>query len=219
MAIACDRWRVPASKLLYIPNGVDVGRYGGQAGRREDALSADIRSYGAIIGTAAPLRPEKNVGRLLRVFAMLPQADCALVIAGDGVQLAQLRSLATELNIADRVYFLGHVEDVPAFLRSIDVFALSSDTEQMPNSLLQAMAAGRPIVAADVGDVHHIVAPENRALVVPKNDEGAFAMALASLMSDPARRDMLGRLNQERVKTHYSFDGMVAAYGALLGTS
>ena len=219
MAIACDRWRVPASKLLYIPNGVDVGRYGGQAGRREDALSTDIRSYGAIIGTAAPLRPEKNVGRLLRVFAMLPQADCALVIAGDGVQLAQLRSLATELNIADRVYFLGHVEDVPAFLRSIDIFALSSDTEQMPNSLLQAMAAGRPIVAADVGDVHHIVAPENRALVVPKNDEGAFAMALASLMSDPARREMLGRLNQERVKTHYSFDGMVAAYGALLGTS
>jgi glycosyltransferase involved in cell wall biosynthesis len=220
MAIAADRWRIPRSKLLHIPNGVDVSRYSGQAGKREDGLLAGTGRYETIIGTAAPLRPEKNIGRLLRAFAALEtRPDCALVIAGDGVQLTQLRSLAIELNVGDRAYFLGHVEDVPAFMRSIDIFALSSDTEQMPNSLLQAMAAGRPVAAVDVGDVRHIVAPENRPLVVPRNDEGAFALSLAALISASRRRENLGRLNQQRVKAHYSFDGMVAAYGALLGAS
>jgi glycosyltransferase involved in cell wall biosynthesis len=120
------------------------------------------------------------------------------------------------LKIADRTFFLGHVEDVPSFLRSIDIFALSSDTEQMPNSLLQAMATGRPIAAVDVGDVRYIVAPENRELVVPRDDQGALTAALAALVSDPRRREALGCLNQQRAREHYSLDGMVAAYGALL---
>lgn len=220
MTIASERWRIPASKLLYIPNGVDVSRYSGQAGKREDGFLANNGPYETIIGTVAPLRPEKNVGRLVRAFAALgPRPDCALVIAGDGVQLAQLRSLVGALKIADRTYFLGHVEDVPTFVRSVDIFALSSDTEQMPNSLLQAMAAGRPVAAVDVGDVRHIVALENRPLVVHRDDEGALTGALANLISDPQRRATLGRLNQQQVTTHYSFDSMVAAYGALLGAS
>ena len=217
LKIASDRWRVPTSKLLHIPNGVDVSRFRGQAGKREDDLLSCAGRYRTIIGTAAPLRPEKNVGRLLRAFASLdPGLNCALVIAGDGVELAELRSLAAELKIAEHTYFLGHVEDVPAFMRSIDIFALSSDTEQMPNSLLQAMAAGRPVAAVDVGDVREIVATENRPLVVTRDEEGALAAAIAALISDPQRREALGRQNQQRVKTHYSLDGMVAAYSALL---
>jgi glycosyltransferase involved in cell wall biosynthesis len=220
MTIASDRWRIPASKLLHIPNGVDISRYGGEAGKREDGSLPGTGHYDTIIGTATPLRPEKNVGRLLRAFAALPpRPDCALLIAGDGAQLAQLRSQALQMKIDDRVHFLGHVEDISAFMRSIDIFALSSDTEQMPNSLLQAMAAGRPVAAVDVGDVRHILAPENRPLVVPRDDEGAFAATLAILLADPRRREGLGRLNQLRVKAHYSFDGMVAAYEALLRAS
>jgi glycosyltransferase involved in cell wall biosynthesis len=130
-----------------------------------------------------------------------------------------LRGLAAELGIADRTAFLGHVEDVPAVLRSLDIFALSSDTEQMPNSLLQAMAAGRPVAAVGVGDVARIVAPENRPLVVPRDDQAALTAALAALAADADRRALLGRLNQERVKSHYSLDSMVAAYGALLSAA
>lgn len=220
MSIASDRWHVPAPRLLHIPNGVDVSRFGGQPGKREDGLHAQAGRYQTIIGTAAPLRPEKNIGRLLRAFAALgPRPDCAVVIAGDGVQLSQLRALAAELKIADRAHFLGHVDDMSAFMRSIDIFALSSDTEQMPNSLLQAMAAGRPVAAVDVGDVREIVAPENRPLVVPRDEEGALTAAIAAFLADPQRREALGRLNQQRVQTHYSFDGMVAAYTALLQAS
>src|SRR3546814_6853205 len=86
--------------------------------------------------------------------------ECVSVVAGDGVEGAELRRLAAQLGIAERTRFLGHVEDVPAVLRALDIFALSSDTEQMPNSLLQAMAAARPVAAVDVGDLSRLVAPE-----------------------------------------------------------
>ena len=218
MEIAADAWSIPAAKLQWIPNGVDVLRYSGEPGYRQPL--APFGPEVTVIGTVVPLRPEKNVGRLLRAFAALPDRDrCALLIAGDGVQLEMLRGLAAELGIADRTAFLGHVEDVPAVLRSLDIFALSSDTEQMPNSLLQAMAAGRPVAAVGVGDVARIVAPENRPLVVPRDDQAALTAALAALAADADRRALLGRLNQERVKSHYSLESMVAAYGALLSAA
>lgn len=218
MKVAAEAWSIPAARLVQIPNGVDLLRYGGMAGKREAFLPIAADPDVTVIGTVAPLRREKNVGRLLRAFAALPGRDrCALVIAGDGADLEMLRGLAADLGIADRTVFLGHVEDVPAVLRGIDIFALSSDTEQMPNSLLQAMAAGRPVAAVDVGDVARIVAPENRSLVVPRDEQGALTAALTSLVGDAGRREALGRLNQERVERYYSLDAMVAAYGALLG--
>ena len=223
MAIATRAWRVPASKLLHVPNGVDFARYRGVPGRRDDSFLAarglgPVERHATVIGTVAPLRPEKNVGRLLRSFATLPErTQCALVIAGDGVESGRLRALAEELKIAERTYFLGHIDDVPAALRGFDIFALSSDTEQMPNSLLQAMAAGRPVAAVDVGDVRHILAPENRPLAVPRDEEGALTHALASLCADAGRRETLGRLNQKRARDAYSLENMVAAYGTLFG--
>ena len=220
MKIAAEAWSVPAAKLLQIPNGVDFLHYSGEPGKRERSLPFAADPEVTVIGTVAPLRPEKNVGRLLRAFAALPASRrIALVIAGDGEQSAMLRGLAADLGIAERTTFLGHVEDVPAVLRGIDIFALSSDTEQMPNSLLQAMAAGRPVAAVDVGDVAHIVAQENRPFVVPRDASGALAGALAALAADAPRRRDLGQLNQERVKAHYSLEGMIAAYGALLGAA
>ena len=220
MAIASQNWRIAPSKLVHIPNGVDLSRYTGMPGEREKRGGVvATQRFGTVVGTVAPLRPEKNVGRLLRAFAKLPREQrSALVIAGDGVEFARLRRLAEDLNIADCTYFLGHVEDVPGILRSIDIFALSSDTEQMPNSLLQAMAAARPVAAVDVGDVKAIVSPENRPFIVPRDDEVALTSALASLASDPIHRAKLGRSNQEHIKAHYSLAGMVAAYRDLLSS-
>jgi L-malate glycosyltransferase len=218
MQIAAKAWSVPTEKLLQIPNGVDFLRYGGDPGRRERSFAFSADAGVTVIGTVAPLRPEKNVGRLLRAFAALPDRHrFALAIAGDGEQSGMLRGLARNLGIDGRTTFLGHVEDVPALLRGIDIFALSSDTEQMPNSLLQAMAAGRPIAAVDVGDVAAIVAPENRPFVVPRDSPSALTGALAGLAADPTRRRELGRLNQQRAKERYSLEGMLAAYSALLG--
>ena len=95
------------------------------------------------------------------------------------------------------------------------MFALSSDTEQMPNSLLQAMAAGRAVAAVDVGDVKRILSPENRAFVVPKDDEGGFANALGSLLAEADARIHLGQRNQAHVQRHYSEERMFRAYAAV----
>lgn len=216
MKIAAEAWSVPAERLQQIPNGVDLVRYGAEPGRREGVEALGLDPTTTVIGTVAPLRAEKNVARLLRAFAALPERErCSLVVAGDGAERGMLEGLAVELGIGDRSRFLGHVEDVPAVLRALDIFALSSDTEQMPNSLLQAMAAGRPVAAVDVGDVACIVAGDNRPLVVPRDAAGALTAALAALVGDPERRRALGAANRDRAAAHYSLDGMIAAYAAL----
>ena len=218
MKIASNAWSIPEGRLLRIPNGVELSRYHGKPGQREGVEMFGLDPATIVIGTVAPLRPEKNVGRLLRAFAGLTEGTaCSLLIAGTGEQSAMLEALTRELGIAGRARFLGHVEDVPAALRAMDIFALSSDTEQMPNSLLQAMAAGRPVAAVDVGDVARIVATENRSLVVPRDEEGALTGALETLVSNPERRQTLGAANQARARDQYSLDGMIAAYAALLG--
>ena len=92
---------------------------------------------------------------------------------------------------------------------------MTSDTEQMPNSLLQAMAAGRPVIATDVGDVKRMVAPENRPYIVAKTDEQGFKERLKNLLMDREKRLLLGEKNQTYARTYYGIDKMVAAYKTL----
>jgi L-malate glycosyltransferase len=165
----------------------------------------------------SPLRPEKNVGRLLRVFALLAEpCKTRLVVAGDGSEGPKLSRLAAELGIADRVLFTGRVAP-ETVLGAFDVFALSSDTEQMPNAVLEAMAASRAIAAVDVGDVKSMVSPENRVFVVPRDDAAAFAAAIAALLRDPVKRSQLGQRNRERACAAFSQEEMFAAYARLFG--
>jgi glycosyltransferase involved in cell wall biosynthesis len=206
--IARRVWRLPEERVIYLPNGVDIERFGGGegVGRRPDAL---------IVGTLAPLRPEKNIARLLRAFAALaPIPPTRLVVAGDGAERPALEGLARELGIAERVAFVGQV--LPeSVLGTFDIFALSSDTEQMPNALLEAMAAGRAVAAVDVGDVRDMVCEENRDFIVPRDDGAALVAALARLLADPARRERLGRANRERAVAEFSDRRMLAAYAGL----
>jgi L-malate glycosyltransferase len=165
-----------------------------------------------VIGTVAPLRPEKNVGRLLRVFAMLGNPPALrLVVAGDGTERGSLERLATELGIADRVIFTGRTTP-ESVLGTFDIFALSSDTEQMPNALLEAMAASRAIAAVDVGDVRSIVCEDNKEFIVARDDAPAFAAAITRLACNPQKRDALGAMNRQRVVTEYSQERMFSAY-------
>ena len=168
-----------------------------------------------VIGTVAPLRLEKNIGRLLRVFAMLEfPHPLRLIIAGDGGQRASLERLASELGIADRVIFTGQVAP-EAVLGTFDIFALSSDTEQMPNALLEAMAASRAIAAVNVGDVKKIVCEDNQEFIVDRDDAGAFAGALTRLLGDPERRRALGWANRQRAVEEFSQERMFSAYSRI----
>jgi L-malate glycosyltransferase len=211
--LARQVWKLPTESVTYLPNGVDVERFASPA---RDAIPGFIRRPGElVIGTVAPLRPEKNVGRLLRVFAMLgDRPTVRLVIAGDGVERQALERLAADLGIGGRVVFTGLVQP-ESVLGTFDVFALSSDTEQMPNALLEAMAASRAVAAVDVGDVSTIVSEGNRSFIVPRDDAEAFAAALMRLLHDPAARDALGRANRARAIAEFPQEKMLAAYTEL----
>jgi glycosyltransferase involved in cell wall biosynthesis len=209
--LALRVWRLPVERVRYVPNGVDVARFSSPArtpgfARRPDEL---------VIGTVAPLRPEKNIGRLLRVFATLDTSiTTRLVVAGEGIERPGLERLAGQLDIADRVVFTGQVAP-ETVLGTFDLFALSSDTEQMPNALLEAMAASRAVAAVDVGDVKRIVCQDNRDFVVARDDGPAFASAISTLLRDPDKRRTLGVRNRERVVDAFSQERMFAAYSEI----
>jgi glycosyltransferase involved in cell wall biosynthesis len=209
--IAVGRWRLPASRVVYLPNGVDLDAFSDTNPttplflRRDDEL---------VIGTVAPLRPEKNLGRLLAAFARIEVPSARLIIAGDGSERPILEAFAGALGIADRVLFLGAVRESQRALKLFDIFTLSSDTEQMPMTVLEAMAAALPIAAVDVGDIKHMVAPGNRTFIVPRN-EAALATAITDLITDAGRRHALGRLNRVHVGSKYPFARMVAGYTRL----
>jgi glycosyltransferase involved in cell wall biosynthesis len=211
--IARDSWRLPSDIVSYLPNGVDVERFSAPA---RDAAPVLARRPGElIIGTLAPLRPEKNIGRLLRVFAMLDTASAVrLVIAGDGAERGALERLARELGISDRVDFTGRVPP-EAVLGRFDIFALSSDTEQMPNAVLEAMAAGLPVASVDVGDIKSMVSADNQDFIVARDDGAGFAAAIDRLLREPATRERLGDQNRRRAIAEFSLRQMFDRYSEL----
>jgi glycosyltransferase involved in cell wall biosynthesis len=213
--LATNTWRLDRDRVAYIPNGVDCRRFA--AALAPGIIPGFRKAEGeTIVGTLAPLRAEKNLGRLLRAFAAVPSdRNLRCIIAGDGPERARLQELAAQLGIAARTVFAGHVEAPEHVLGLFDVFAISSDTEQMPNTILQAMAAGLPIAGVDVGDVKPMVAPANRPLIAPRNDERAFAATLQRLVAEPGLRADLGARNAAHVRAHYDQARMFAAYGEL----
>jgi glycosyltransferase involved in cell wall biosynthesis len=215
--IATETWKLPPSVIRYVPNGVDLDRFATGGGERGAAEP--------VIGTVAALRSEKNIARMLRAFAMLPpglssgRSPGRLVIVGDGPERAALQALAASLGVAERVCFAGHHQDTAAFYAQFDIFALSSDTEQMPLSVIEAMASGLPVVSTDVGDVRMMVAEANTPHVV-RLDDAALTGALAALIADPNARRRIGLANRTKAGLAFDQAAMFAAYGALWrGTS
>lgn len=217
VSIVRDIWRLDMRKLLLIPNGVDCVRYGSPAD--PSAVPGFDPAGAPVVGTLAPLRAEKNIGALIEAFSSATAgSDVRLLIAGDGAEREGLEALAAGSAAAGRIHFAGYIDRPEKVLGLMDVFAMSSDTEQMPNAMLQAMAAGRPVVATDVGDTRPILAKENRACVFPVGDRTAYAAGLAALIADKPLRDRLGAANLKRVRDVYSMEKMLGAYeGLLLG--
>ena len=210
--IAGNIWRLPRENLRYIPNGIDLSRF---LATHDNAVAAGWRGTGAVIGTVAALRAEKNLARLIRAFGRVTaEQDARLVIAGDGPERAALEALAASLGLNDRISFTGHSADPSAIYPGFDLFALSSDTEQMPISVMEAMAAGLPVAATDVGDVRTMLAEEN-ADVLATRDDAALADRILALLRDPRLRARLGTANRAKALRDFDQTRMFAAYAAL----
>jgi glycosyltransferase involved in cell wall biosynthesis len=200
--------------------GADPPNIGPLDTRPLDTRPLDTRPLGIyplgirppVIGTVAALREEKNLVRLLRAFARVVAIRPArLAIVGDGAERAKLETLAATLGVAGSVTFTGHRDDTPALYAGFDVFALSSDTEQMPLSVIEAMASGLAVASTDVGDVRTMVARENVPFVGPLDDQ-ALAASIAALLADAPRRAAIGRANRAKAGRDFDQAAMFAAW-------
>ena len=156
--------------------------------------------------------------RLLRAVAAAGP-NIRLAIVGEGPDRDVIMSEAKRLGIADRVMMPGYLRDPARYIRLFDIFALSSDSEQYPVSLVEAMTSALPIVSTDVGDVRTIVARENRPFIVARADEDALALAIASLTKDAALRETLGAANRLLACSQYDEETMFARYRQLYGSA
>jgi L-malate glycosyltransferase len=213
--IAVEEWRFPPARIRYLPNGVDTERFGAPVPEAERAFQKKPGEL--IIGTCAALRPEKNLGRLIRAFAACGPQGARLVICGDGAERTGLEATARANGIADRCVFTGYLARPELALAGFDIFAMSSDTEQMPYGLLEAMCGGLPVAATDVGDIRSMVVDDNRPFVVNVADEAALTGALRSLLKDAVLRGKLGAANQAKVRDEFSIQTMIEAYDWLFG--
>ncbi len=208
--IARRRWGQPERRIRLIPNGIDVARYA--AAPAPDAIPALRRTPGKLlVGTLAGLRAVKNIPRLVEAVAARKDR-LQLVVVGEGPERAAIERTARAAGLDD-LCLAGFLPDPWRYVGLFDIFALSSDSEQFPISLVEAMAAGLPVAATDVGDVAHMVAPENRRFVVA--DGAALAEALAMLADDAALRARLGAANRARARRDFAEGAMVDAYARL----
>jgi glycosyltransferase involved in cell wall biosynthesis len=214
-AIARKAWAQPPARVVRIANGIDVGRYAAPPAQEIPGL--DRRPGEIVIGTVAGLRPVKNLPRLVRAFAAMTSSGARLVIVGAGPDSERIAAEARRLGVGDRLLMPGFLADPALWIGRFDIFALSSDSEQFPISLVEAMAAGLPAVATAVGDVAQMVADDNRPLIVAADDEAAFAAALDSLAERPDLRRAIGRANREKGAAEYDEAAMIARYARLYG--
>lgn len=202
----------PAAKVSVVYNGIDVGpmpdRNQRACVRRKLAVSDET----LVIGTIARLDPVKDLATLIHATAAVAhEIPVTLIVIGDGSERARLECLTARLRSEPYVRFLGHRDDAREWLAGCDVYANSSIHEGVSLTILEAMAAGLPVVATRVGGTPEIIDDSCGRLVVPR-DPAALAAALGELATQPALRSQLGCAARQRVERRFTLDRMVREY-------
>ena len=193
-------------RVIVLENGVDLERFTDvpplrQRPMRRVGIVANLRSVkGLDIFTAA-------AGRVLREFP-----DASFHLAGEGEERDRLVSQAADLGLGDRFVLHGRITDVPGFLAGIDIAVLSSRAEGMSNAVLEYMAAGRAIVASNVGATGRLIDDGVQGLLVPPGDADTLARAIAELMRDGESARRLGAAARERAESEFSRQAMVRRF-------
>jgi glycosyltransferase involved in cell wall biosynthesis len=209
-ALLVEGYGLPAERIAVLPNGVDTTRFA-------PSLEPRTGAGPVTMGTVGRMHPVKNFPLLLEATARLVAEglDVEVVLAGDGPLLAQFSGEAQRLGLGARARFLGHVEDVPAFLRTLDVFVLPSALEANPNALLEALAAGLPCVASAVGGIPEVTDQGRVALLFPAGDVATLTAHLRGLVRDLASRRRLGQEARGWIESRYGAEQMMSRYLAL----
>lgn len=206
----CIHLGLDPSRVTVIPNGVEMGDASSLAPARV-RQEFRIAPAAPLLGTIGRLHPQKGVDVLLRALSALPREfpDLKTLIVGEGPARPELERLAAQLGVSQKVIFTGLRRDIPDILAALDLLVLPSRWEGMPNVVLEAMAAGTPVVATAVGAVPELVIDGETGLLVPPEDPAALAQCLRRLLSDAPLRARLAAAGRARVEKEFSLEKML----------
>jgi glycosyltransferase involved in cell wall biosynthesis len=203
---------VPSDLISVIHNGIDTEVWA--RSKLSISLRAELNLTGAfpVIGYVGRIMPEKDLETWLRAAALVrkrfPQARFVMVGEGkDNSYLEQLKRLAAELGIAERTHFPGYRSDLLPVYASFDLFLLSSRREGLPNSILEAMAIGLPVVTTDVAGAKELVVNGETGFIVPQQDVQGLARAVLTILGDEQHRSAMAQAGRRRVECEFSFSG------------
>jgi glycosyltransferase involved in cell wall biosynthesis len=215
IAGAVKAYRTVASrKVSVVLNGIDTDAFDSAGDGESLRLSLGIPRQVPVIGTVGRLNEIKRQDLLIRAFANLIDQDPKprLLLVGDGPALDSLRQLVAGLGLSDRVHFAGYQARPEHYLHLMDIFALTSRHEGMPLAILEAWAAGRPVVASRVGGVPNLVTSGVNGLLFESCDEASLTWALNSLLARPDDARRLGECGRENVRSRFDLRVMAGAY-------
>lgn len=208
------RLSFPREKIQIIKNGVNLERFEVTIDSYEFRAALGIPPESLVFGSIGRFVPVKDYATLIKaakvVVTKMPEAR--LVFCGDGPLKNDLAALAESLGIASHVHFLNWRDDIPKLLQVYDVFVLSSVSEGMSNAILEAMCAGRPVVATNVGGNPELVVNNKTGLLVPSQDPQQMGEAILALLSNTKRRQAMGDAGRQRIVSQFSLQGMVRNY-------
>jgi len=211
----CLKCGVPASRCLLIENGIDTEQFTRRQSKEEAKSRLGLPRDRLVIGAVGRLSREKGFDLLLQAAAKLLARgiEVGVVIAGEGEEAAMLRGLAVALGIGERVHLLGYCADPRDVFEAMDVFALSSHREGLPNVLLEAAAMEVPIVATRIAGVPRLVRDGETGVLVEPGSVPSLAGGLERLLRDEALQQRLANAGRRRVETHYSFAKRIEKIG------
>ena len=213
---------IAAGRIDVIYNGVDPSRFrsGDSEQRAAVRQSLGIEPDAPLVLQVARFHPVKDHATAVRSFARVTStnAPAHLLLAGDGATRSDIEQLTNSLGLTSRVHFLGVRTDIPHLMAAADVFLLSSESEGLCVTLLEAMAAALPIVATAVGGNGEVVVDGQTGLLSPRGCDEALATNLTAMLSDPQRSRQMGRAGSDRLLAHFTQQKMHSAYADLYQT-
>jgi glycosyltransferase involved in cell wall biosynthesis len=211
-----------ADRIEVVPYGVDVSRFKPAPGARESARARlGMPAAAPLLFAAGRLVRKKGFEYLVDALPLVESATAAhLVIAGDGDLAAELRARAVIAGVSDRVHFLGDLaqDTVGAWFAAADVAVVpsvkddSGNVDGLPNTVLEALASGTPLVSTPAGGIANVIDDGRTGVIVPERDPRALAAAISALLRDPERRSALGQSGRRMVEGRFGWDAAAAAF-------
>lgn len=205
---------IPKNKIQAILNGINLDKFNKELDIESKKKELGISNNIKIIGSVGRLVSVKNYSLLIKSFALLLDShpDTVLLLVGDGPLLNELKELSKALKICDKVIFAGSRDDVAELLKIMDIFVLTSKSEGMSNTILEAMASKLPVVASDVGNNSALVKTGKNGILVTEYEERNFSEAIGEILSDPVKAKIMGEYGYKQIKNNFSLEKMVTKY-------